>query len=77
MSVGEGKGVTRERAEDDGARNFLRVIEEMAKYRKEMPEITVMVGNEKFDSYIVKTAKRGIYEEQIGSQGARGKRCFI
>ena len=49
----------------------------MAKYRKEMPEITVMVGNEKFDSYIVKTAKRGIYEEQIGSQGARGKRCFI
>lgn len=77
MSVGEGKGVTRERAEDDGARNFLRVIEEMAKYKKEMPEITVMVGNEKFDSYIVKTAKRGIYEEQIGSQGARGKRCFI
>lgn len=77
MNLGEGRGVRKVEMPDNNYRELVNVIQTAAEGRNETPQIVVMIGNEKIDSYIMKTVKKGIYNEQLGSQGARGKRCFI
>ena len=76
MNLGEGRGVRKVEMPDNNYRELVNVIQTAAEGRNETPQIVVMIGNEKIDSYIMKTVKKGIYNEQLGSQGARGKRCL-
>lgn len=76
MNLGEGRGVRKVEMPDNNYRELVNVIQTAAEGRNETQQIVVMIGNEKIDSYIMKTVKKGIYNEQLGSQGARGKRCL-